>query len=199
MPNKKFIKENMNPEGKNIGDCVLRSLAKMFQDELTYSEIKDEMARLVVEASKKSRYAYKDVSELEKNFYTRPFNYEEFIKEANMIAVDVRDYLTRKTSENMKSVSTFGRLQKFAKQEKISPLAVSNSHMAFINKEGIYDTWDSSRRIVREFYIHIDDAKKLGLLNDKDIEKTNLKPEKIISVYNVKIEMQGKTFKISKD
>lgn len=157
-----FIKENMNPNNDNIGDCVLRAIARLEKDNMTYDEVLNRLKELNPNEFSKMEDAYKI-----------PLVYETILEELGYIRfktnVDFIKTRYRITSVNMASL--------FAKDFGTDVLALTNNHAVAALSDGSFsDTWNSGRKRVIEFFIKDND----GIL------------EEIMSENNVRTIINGK-------
>lgn len=145
MPKTKNFKvENLNPEGKNIGDCVLRAISKIEENVLSYEQIKEEILK----------------NSKDDTTYNLPIIYEPFLEKLGYKKISANGLVNKKSHITRYAITTFNMATLLAKEINTPVLGVSYTHMAACMNDGkLYDSWDSGRR--RIHHIFIKDADKL--------------------------------------
>ncbi|SCO93484.1 hypothetical protein [Enterococcus phage VPE25] len=159
----KITLENFNPQLDRIGDCVLRAITAFEYYEMynlgacdlstydTYNRIKDEIES--------------------HGPYDRQINFEKYLSNHGYVRINAYKWI-----DNIR-VRSANQLAIFCKNFNISALALSNTHMAYVDpKKGVVDTWDSRRKHLEVFYIKEEDVHKLDLKMKEEIDRfTNIK------------------------
>ena len=120
-----FIKENLNPQNKNVGDCVIRAISKVLNQswESTYLEL--------------AVYGYSMADLQSADAVWGQYMYDKRFKKA-LLPVDCPNCLT---------------VREFAKQYKNGRyLLYVGEHVTACIDGNYYDTWDSGDRIVIYFF-----------------------------------------------
>lgn len=143
MKTKNLILENLNPEGKSEGDCVLRAITKVESDK-TYEQIRQEIVK-----DNEDKYCYRI-----------PVVYEKYLFELGYLEALGNGLVNKKSDFTRYGITTFNMAALLSKAIGTPILAISYSHMVAVMPDGkIYDSWDSGKK--RVFSLYIKDAGKL--------------------------------------
>lgn len=148
----KFIMENYNPEGKRIGDCVLRGITAFHSFDQNYEE------------NDSDKIYYNTKKEIEKyGQYNIQWNFEKYLRDNNFVRLNAYSWV-----KNIK-IRTVNQLAIFCSNFKVQALGVSNNHMTYVDPElGIIDTWDSRLKRLESIYFKKEDVERLKIIIDEE-------------------------------
>lgn len=149
MANKLFI-YNMNPENKSIGDCVLRAITNFtISNDLGLVEGSDLAQEKAWYNKHKNAILFRNIR------YNTPAAFGPYLNEQGFVRIRV--------DENVQ-IKTFNQLASFCKNFGVGALGVANNHMIFTDKTGtMIDSWNSTLKRLKYFYIKQTEADRLGL------------------------------------
>lgn len=124
-----FVKENLNPRGKKTCDCVIRAIAKATS--MPYNTILDKL----VEASKKTGYAYNDTKCYSKVIESLGFTKISLGKVTKGTSRPLVKDIAEKTKNNFDCY-----------------LCTCSGHLTVVMNGNVYDIWDCSDRPVFSYY-----------------------------------------------
>lgn len=146
----KFTCINYNPTKARIGDCVLRAITAFEHFEKKLKNVEQISSEELYEKVKLGITSYGD--------YTLRYYFEKYLSERGYVRVDAFNYI-----DNVR-IRTENQLAMFCKNFNVMALALSNTHMAYVDPNlGVVDTWDSRRKRLEYFYIKEEDVERLKL------------------------------------
>lgn len=159
----KFTCFNYNPTKARIGDCVLRAITAFEYVERKLKNVEQISSEELYEKVKLGITSYGD--------YTLQRYFEKYLSEHGYVRVEAFNYI-----DNIR-IRTENQLAMFCKNFNVMALALSNTHMAYVDPIlGVVDTWDSRRKRLEYFYIKEEDVERLELKLTEDVDgNTNIK------------------------
>lgn len=133
---KNFIEENLNPNGKNEGDCVVRAISK--SEDKEYEKIMYDLVHNMQD----------------KECYKIPSHHNKYLTDNGYKMIMGNGAKELKRGNSRYGITTVNMAALLSQAIGQNILAVTNTHMAACLPDGkIYDSWDSARRKVIYFFI----------------------------------------------
>lgn len=193
MSRQKLIKTSPNVPmtGRYEGDCVIRAITESLKGFLSYQEVYEEIEKYRGNYEAKDFYAYRPV-------------FEKVLKDMGYVIINTERYNYSWFRHLKMDIKTPLSAQSFCKFFDVSVMVANSNHIVYVDKNGIYDTWDSSIVRAKSIYIHESDLKLIGIKNPTDEDNEAYYFNKTISdikslIPNFSIIKKGKRWIIEND
>lgn len=193
MSRRGLIKSSPNVpiEGRYEGDCVIRAITESLKGSLSYQEVYKEIEKYRDDYKVKDFYAYRPV-------------FEKVLKDMGYIVISTERYNYSWFRHLKMDIKTPLSAQSFCEFFDISVLVANHNHIVYVDKNGIYDTWDSSIVRAKSIYIHESDLDLIGVKNPTDEHYTGFNFTQTISgikslIPNFSIIKKGKRWIIENE